>query len=336
MTRFMICLSSGPLLCLDLICEAMAERFSSESLPGQLADNMAELVTRLRLSSTLPVFTSTESVCLPRLVVMARILEKMGSDAPGLAQLGQTIVSLSDLLKEVPAAGGPALEPSLQRLVEFLESFLVGVDRGDDLKTWLNHPRWLSLQLSFTNYQTPLAVFDELDDVLHRFHQQRAHSLQPNCIPEAMAARWAEVCRQGDLVFGVDSRVIFSGISVIILLDSETNRHFLGEKLVTGGAEVIVATNPAQAWEICRSHASSPAVLCDQIGPRNNLTEFCRLVEQAPQPLNNSFILVTSGDSSGQYSNLERALKLGAHGVWRDPYELGDLLPCILQGRQRI
>jgi len=249
--------------------------------------------------------------------------------------LGRTIISLTDLLTEVPAASGPALNLSLQRLVVFLESFLQGLDKGDDLHIWLNHPRWSYLQRSFANSQTSLAVFDELDDVIHNYRQQQNSVLLSETTREAMALRWAEVCRQGESVFGITNLTALTGLSMVLLLESEISQHFLSEKLTRGAVEVIIAENPAQAWEICRNQEAPPIVLCDQITPTNHLTGLQQLVEKGTSNIQVPLVLVTMGDSSGHFSNQERAKNLGASGVWRDPYELADLLPCILQGKSK-
>lgn len=324
-------MTSEPLPFPDPNSEAMAEQSSSESLPGHLADTLAELVTQLRLSVTLPDESSSPPASLPRLVVLARLLCGQVDQAAGLANLGTAITSLAELLTEYPAEG-VSLSPSLLRLTEFLESFLLGLDQGDDMDTWLNNPRWVSLQRSFGNAGTPLAVFDDLDDLIHQYSRQNNHLLFPPVGAEAMARRWAEICRQGDQVFGASYSESLVGVRVILLLDSEMSQHFLAEKLVQGGAEVVIADNPAQAWKFVGLSQTRTTILCDQVSPSNHLTSFKNLAGQ--KPLN--IVMVSIGDSSGYSSNLERARKLGAQGVWRDPFEMADVVPCILQGNRDI
>jgi len=313
----------------------MAERSSFESLPGKLAEYLAELVIQLRHSSTLPDYSGTTPSSLPKLHVLAQILEGMGTKSPDLLKLGQAMVMLSNQLAEVPSSGGSALAPSLRRLVEFLESFLEGLDKGDNLELWLEQPYWSTLQRSFRNAQTSLAVFDDLDDVIRNYQHQQKQSAVVRASSEAMSRRWSEVRRQGDLVFSASdtNANTLDGFCVILLLDGEISRHFLRERLVGGGAEVIVADSPVSALEISRCYDVSPTILCDQVAPGNHLSGLRLSMEQSAPFTQIPLILVTMGDNNGQQSNLERARKLGACGIWRDPYDLRDLLPCILQGK---
>jgi CheY-like chemotaxis protein len=111
----------------------------------------------------------------------------------------------------------------------------------------------------------------------------------------------------------------------LVFVDSAPRRSQLGERFRAAGAAFATAADLAAARRLMDDRPRPAAILCDNVVPSRHLAGLLA-ARSAPEPIRNlegaPVILVSASPSPGL---LERAAKLGADGVWTEPFRIVDL-----------
>jgi CheY-like chemotaxis protein len=311
---------------------------SNSNGPGRLADLVAELLKRFRHFSGEAEVAPGLASHLARIKVSARLLTSAGlpteSAREDFARLTGVLTELVARYESVPESLPHHLGPPVARLADYLEEIMLRLDGGVPLSEAAGDAGWATIQASFSNAGTPLAVLEDADDLLRKWgNRWSADGLTPIQVKN-LGRRWQELKSKGDRLFcsgeirepGVHG---FSGDRaaspvVFLLLDSTFRRDQLREKLIGCGYGVTVPTDPGQALKLLETGPAPEAVLCDNLEPTRHLVRFlCELSNSRAERIPPCVLVVST--SLGPESDDDRARGLGAVASWTDPFDLEDL-----------
>lgn len=308
---------------------------------GRLADHMAELTHQLRHFAADAPESSCAPVVLARLSVAARLWSTLGQ-TEGQTDLMTFTARLDELVaawKDLDAQGPVDLLPALDRLADWLEDLLKRLDEGEVVADLATDPGWALILATFCDAQTPLAILNDLEDRLRVWAGRWCDADMSSSDEHLLHERWLTLRAYADALLSPSATqtedlvsVDPSVVTIILLVDSPMRRDQLRQKLQGLEANIEIARDPVQALELWRQ-LGARAVLSDNLEPTNHLLRLRELVSTdadtsgiAADP---TVILVAGTARWGTERDQKRARKLGARGVWFEPYaasELWDML----------
>jgi len=144
--------------------------------------------------------------------------------------------------------------------------------------------------------------------------------------------RWADLRRYGDALFAApdsgrsgDARKPDGGPRTIwLVVDSSFRRSQLQQILAAGGFRIKVADNPAAAVAACLE-TSGGTMICDNLEPSSHLLGVRRALTASGAVNQVPVILIAPAAAGAEPQARERALRLGATGLWLEPFTLSSL-----------
>lgn len=314
--------------------------------PGLVADHLAELLQRFRLFSGATGSAGDLASSLARLRISARLLpdvgRQAGSAAEGFIRLGGVLTEWVARFESIPESIPPYLGPPFRRLADYLEELMVQRDQGIPAGNLAGDEGWLTVLASFRSAGTPLAVLEDVDDLLRKWGGQWSDANLTPAQDQMLRRRWLSLREKGDLLFDGDrsregtGRVredLFPGAPVVhLLVDSTQRRDQIRERLAGRGFGVEVPRDPDQALEFLTTGPAPRAVLCDDLEPTRHLASLKRKLRDHPSKADTPLVLVV-GHSLSRQADARRAQALGAVGFWPEPYypvELSGILQRLL------
>ncbi len=121
-------------------------------------------------------------------------------------------------------------------------------------------------------------------------------------------------------------------VEILLVDDSELERHLLRQLLVEAGYKVTEAENGVQAFEVCEKNPNIRIVVTDLIMPVMDGFDLIKTIRK--KQLHYTYILVISG--LAEKENIVRALNLGANDYLTKPIYLEELKLRIQRARQLL
>ncbi len=176
---------------------------SSEAQTVTFSRLLAELVNQLRLSYAQNIHEQPSWPVCFRLDVQANLLGGLAHEAgwEELASLAQALSDLAQLGQEDPGHIPLHWSDALNRLAEFLDQMLAGLDAGDSREQWLINSKWDRMTSWFAHLGSPFLVMDEMEEVLLQWQDAWCDgALDPNHEKE-LKERWQRLRNFGDALF---------------------------------------------------------------------------------------------------------------------------------------
>ena len=315
----------------------------SASGPACLNDYLAELLNELRLFDGPPAHAGHLPACLPRLKVAAGLLVQIDRESPGhgYAPLGLTLRSLLDLWEASPGLFAPRLRDGLDALAAWCDVLLARLDAGETAAELARDGRWLLLTDALRRAGTCLAVFSELEGALRAWEEAWSDCELDAAVEADLRRQWRGLRAYADALFahqaapevaGPDRQTpdaeIAAGRRFQLLIDSSFRRRQLRQLLSGAGYGVDEARSAAEAVRDCLA-APGGAIICDDLEPSRNLSRVRRVLPLSAAPDATPVILIVSTGGGSSTDDRQRARRLGATGLWREPFRLADLQDLI-------
>ena len=185
----------------------MNHRSSSETQIALFSRQMAELVNRLRhFHVEKHSLELSWPVCF-RLGVQADLLGGLALETSleDLVSFSTVLAELATQGKEEPNQIPPAWSGALERLAEFLDQMMVGLDAGDSADQWLDDAQWERLKSWFSHLETPFLVMDELEEVLCQWQEKWCDDPLDSKTEKELRQRWIQLRQFGDALFNESS-----------------------------------------------------------------------------------------------------------------------------------
>ncbi|MBU8869416.1 MAG: hypothetical protein KOO60_00955 [Gemmatimonadales bacterium] len=315
----------------------MSDISSQNSHPDRLAGHLTELVTRLRLSSSVDSGRLVLPPFLTRLEMGSRLLVHAGVMAkdPGFQRLNKAILEFAFFVKENPGRYLREFDRPLDLLVEHVEFLLAEIDAGEPIEAAGADPRWLEIICCFESTGPSWAVMQNLEQALDQWETANHDPGIGFEDAEALHRRWVSLRCRGDRLFEKpiitfpsrpDASLNIQGRRVVcgLLLDSSFQRDHLLEKIKLSGGRAVALVYPEQAWELVDGGSEGLVLLGDNMEPTRNLERIIADLRSRTSKIVTRCILV-SGSKPGRNVAQDRAVILGASGAWTPPFDLQDL-----------
>lgn len=306
--------------------------------PGQLADHLAELLTRFRHFSGPMDPTSGMAPHLSRIKVSARLLTALdpspGRASEGFARLGGVLTEWVHSFEASPESFPPQLVSPIHRLADYLEELLVRRDQGVTPVELERDTGWGAVLASFRHAGTPLAVLEDVEDLFSRWGRRWNDENLTPAQEQQLLRRWLSLRKRGDVLFQVKEgpRLWADDLrnpahefpQILLLVDSRFRRDEIRDKLIDRNYRVEIPCDSAQTLEFLAAGPSPRAILCDNLEPTRHLARLRQgLASFAEQP-NIPLVLVVGSSLTGAQDD-DRARSLGAVAAWREPFDPVDL-----------
>jgi hypothetical protein len=302
--------------------------------PGALADYLTELLARLRLLSCPMEIAAGIPAAVPRIKVAARLLPEIDPrDAAAgdeLIRLAGVLAEFTAFLEQHPESLPAKLDRSLERLAHFLDKLLGLADAGVSGDDLVRHHGWRAIRASFRQAGSPLAVLDDLEEILADWREAWRGEELSAAHEQTLGRGWEQIKIWGDRLFEatVQRREPQIGLSdagagppVLLLVDSRLLRTRLAANLVAAGVPVLEAVDSRGALELLLAGRGIRAVVCDDLEPTNHLRDLGALIaerEWADLPGRPDLVLALASSPDPRPSTV--ADKSVAAGVWGEPF----------------
>ncbi len=176
---------------------------SSETQPAQFALLLAELESRLRHSAADSMAKTSSWSVLSHLGVQADLLGGVAGESgeTGLIQFTRALSSLVVLGQQEPQRIPSGWRVGLNLLASFLDDLAAGLDAGDSLEQWVEDTRWQRLTSWFGNFQTPLLVMNEMEELLLKWQDSWCDETLDSDQEIELQQCWARLCQFGNALF---------------------------------------------------------------------------------------------------------------------------------------
>ena len=176
---------------------------SSEAQPALFSRLLAELVNQLRLSYGNNIHQEPSWPICSRLGVQANLLGGVARESglEGLAYFTQTLSDLALLGRDDPGHIPLHWSGALNRLADFLDDMMVGLDNDDALSLWLEDTQWERLTSWFAHLGTPFLVMDEVEETLLRWQDDWCGGALDSSHESELQERWLRLREFGDALF---------------------------------------------------------------------------------------------------------------------------------------
>jgi len=306
------------------------------SYPGLLAGHLAKLHHRLRhlhvdgdLTGPMAAAGPAYSVA-SRLRVSAAMLADpavchTAAQAP-LQRLGVVLGEFVSGLGNPPARLPAYLLPALEYLADFLQHLFQEFDSGLEMTEACTDPKWQLVISAIIWAGTPLQTGDDIEMLLGTWHDQYGQGTLSATTSQQLRDRWLRLRDYGDQLWGTDTdnKADIVGHAVL-LLDSPFRRDQLIERLQRGGWTVETAVDCARVLNRLAAPRPPDIVICDNLEPSQHLAEVCRELASSAIPGRRPSLVLVASAAANASSQRERALNLGAHCAWSEPFRLTDL-----------
>ena len=308
-----------------------------------LNNHLAELADKLRLSSADdrsgdPLAVGPPSELAASLQVVAALLADLAQEC-GDQRYGHLGAALGDILttwRARPESYDGALDPSLTRLHDWLEDFFGRLDTGQSATDLADHRHWLLLLETFQDAGTPLAVISDLEHRLRAWERRWGDRDLGAAWEGQLRRRWRELAAYGAaLLAGAEGtgsaaqaepdEAVAPSRSVLLLIDSDFRRSELQRRLDQAGHRVRAVAGADSTSLGSSELADLGLVLCDNLEPSNNLVAARTALGRDRRDAGPRLVLVVGRGAVSPAAETERAVRLGADGIWMEPYHLEDL-----------
>ena len=318
----------------------MNEISFQDSPSGRLAEILTELLTRLRLSSSLDSGRLVLPPFLTRLETASRLLAHAGTreNYPGFQRLGSVLPEFISFVEENPGRYPLELDRPLEILADHLETLLAEIDKGESTASVGEDSRWGEIHSRFESAGTAPAVMEDLEQALDRWETGDGSAGRVPWDAEELRRRWASLRRRGDRLFEkpiLTAPPVSEGLLTIqgqnavcgLLLDSPFQRDQLLQKIRLTGSRAVVLDCPEQAVELALEGSLGLVLLGDNLEPTRNLEKILAVLrtERLGTPESPTCCILVSGSRPGCDERNRRAVALGAAGNWAPPFETTDL-----------
>lgn len=305
-----------------------------------LTDTLAELDHKLRLSLPPPIHDTLLPPDLPPLKIAAGLLGELGREAAGhgYARCGVALSRLIATWEAAPAGFNSALEPALQSLSVWLEDLFGLLDAGQSPRDLAGHGRWLLLAEALKQAGTCLSVFAELENTLLGWEAAWSERDLDAHTEQRLHQRWSALRRYADALFldgapvpeslaapgPVGPEAVATPVTIQLLVDSSFRRSQIQEILTAAGYPVEVVPDVDAAVGACLVRPGC-AIVCDNLEPSNHLLKVRQALQTVSGADRTPVILITSTGAASAPDDRDRARRMGATGLWREPFHPVDL-----------
>jgi len=180
---------------------------SSESQSAIFSRLLAELVTRLRLSHVENHHMDLSWPVCSRLAVQADLLGGLARESglESLTDFSTTLAELATLGQNDPNQIPMVWSGAMDRLAEFLDRMMIGLDDGDAPSRWLGDAQWERLTSWFTHLETPFLVMDELEEILRQWQDSWCDDVLDPEKETELQEQWQQLRGFGDALFSSSS-----------------------------------------------------------------------------------------------------------------------------------
>jgi CheY-like chemotaxis protein len=315
--------------------------------PGPLADYLAELLKRFRHFSGPMEPAPGLASHVARIKVSARLLTTLdqspGRASEGFVRLGGVLAEWVNFFEASPESFPPHLVSSVQRLADYLEELMVRRDRGAPTIDLARDTGWFAVLASFKHSGTPLAVLEDVEDLLSRWGRCWSDENLTPVQEQQLLRRWLSLRIKGDALFQPDewwklreNVLLNSGPGlpeVLLLVDSMFRRDEIRDKLVDRNYRVEISCDTTEALEFLAAGPAPKAILCDNLEPTRHLACLREGLSSLTGGTKIPLVLVVGSTLAGTVDD-DRARSLGAVAAWREPFdpvELGRILQRLSQ-----
>lgn len=306
--------------------------------PGLLADYLAELLEQFRLFSGPMEPSPGIASQLARIKVAARLLAVLGSSSnrfeDGFPRLGGVLSEWVTFFESSPESFPIHLTFAFERLADFLEELLVRRDQGTSGTALAADGGWPAILAAFRNAGTPLAVLEEVDDLLGRWGRRWSEDNLTPAQAEQLQQRWFAVRSRGDAQFMLEARPASGGRSFVnggapdrlalLVVDSSFRRDQIVDILSQLEIRIEIPGDVDRALEFLAAGIRPEVILCDNLEPTRHLARLREGLAGIQDTEDIPLVMIAGNGVAGREGRKKDATR-GNAAIWREPFDPWEL-----------